>query len=427
MKTALKSFQLVALTLLVSFALTSISLFISCERHAEAATLKRLTASTTTAATTTTATTTTTTTTSNVNVTSYGAKGDGVTNDTAAIQAAINAIPATGGTVVIPAGTYMIDAVKSINLKSNVTLQMSPTTTLKAISNSSTSYALLNLYNVSNVIITGGVLLGDRTSHIGTTGEWGMGIQIMGSTGVSVTGTTAKNCWGDGFYIGSVGSKVSQNITLTDIVSDNNRRQGLSIVSGVNLQIVRPKLTNTNGTAPSDGIDIEPNAITDILQNVVITSPYTANNKGDGIGIDLAKLKGTSAPVSISILSHQDTGSYMGMEIYNTWDVILPGTLLIDKPIWTNSRYNALAIENLNNLSYKLTINQPTVINCNTNANPYGNFGSAYCSLNWPVQTLAGATKNVQIVGAAVTDSRSPQLTRGNFFTNGDNTAITYR
>ena len=38
----------------------------------------------------------------------YGAVGDGVTNDTAAIQAAVNAASATGGSVSLPAGNYLI-------------------------------------------------------------------------------------------------------------------------------------------------------------------------------------------------------------------------------------------------------------------------------------------------------------------------------
>lgn len=37
----------------------------------------------------------------------YGAKGDGVTDDSAAIQNAINAVAPTGGTVFFPAGTYL--------------------------------------------------------------------------------------------------------------------------------------------------------------------------------------------------------------------------------------------------------------------------------------------------------------------------------
>lgn len=43
-----------------------------------------------------------------VNVKSYGAKGDGTTNDAAAIQAAFDAVEATGGIIFFPAGTYLI-------------------------------------------------------------------------------------------------------------------------------------------------------------------------------------------------------------------------------------------------------------------------------------------------------------------------------
>lgn len=52
-----------------------------------------------------------------VNVKSFGAKGDGVTDDTAAVQAAVNA--ATGA-VLFPAGTYVVTSVK---LAKNITLR----------------------------------------------------------------------------------------------------------------------------------------------------------------------------------------------------------------------------------------------------------------------------------------------------------------
>lgn len=44
------------------------------------------------------------------NVMSYGAKGDGSTDDTAAIQAAINTTKSTGGTVFLPRGNYILSS-----------------------------------------------------------------------------------------------------------------------------------------------------------------------------------------------------------------------------------------------------------------------------------------------------------------------------
>jgi Glycosyl hydrolases family 28 len=56
------------------------------------------------------------------NIRNYGAKGDGVTLDTAALQSAIDACNRDGGgTVLVPAGTFPIGTVE---LKSNVTLHL---------------------------------------------------------------------------------------------------------------------------------------------------------------------------------------------------------------------------------------------------------------------------------------------------------------
>lgn len=56
------------------------------------------------------------------NIRDFGAKGDGQTNDTAAIQAAIDACyKDKGGTVLVPAGVFVTG---TIELKSNVTLHL---------------------------------------------------------------------------------------------------------------------------------------------------------------------------------------------------------------------------------------------------------------------------------------------------------------
>lgn len=51
----------------------------------------------------------------NVNVREFGAKGDGATDDTLAIQGAINYVAGNGGQVFIPSGTYMISTPLQIN------------------------------------------------------------------------------------------------------------------------------------------------------------------------------------------------------------------------------------------------------------------------------------------------------------------------
>ena len=62
------------------------------------------------------------------NIRNYGAKGDGKTIDTAALQAAIDACNKEGGGIVlVPAGTFVIGATE---LKSNVTLYIAPDGTL---------------------------------------------------------------------------------------------------------------------------------------------------------------------------------------------------------------------------------------------------------------------------------------------------------
>src|SRR5204863_1061658 len=57
------------------------------------------------------------------NVRDYGAKGDGSTNDTPAIQAAINAASSAGGGIVeFPSGNYK--SKNTIHLKSHITIQL---------------------------------------------------------------------------------------------------------------------------------------------------------------------------------------------------------------------------------------------------------------------------------------------------------------
>ena len=348
-----------------------------------------------------------------VDVRNFGAKGNGATNDTAAIQAAINSLPSTGGTVVIPPGTYGIDAIKSIRLRSNVILQMTPTTILGVIPNAAVHYEVLSIGGVSNVNINSGVLWGDRLTHKGTSGEHGFGVAILGANNVTVTGTVSNNMWGDGFYIGNgptFGSSLktrSTNIKLVDVSADNNRRQGISLISGQNIAILRPKLTNTNGKSPSAGIDVEPNSKGDVLQNISIVDAYTANNETAGISLSLGTLAGTSTPISITVTNHTDNGSKQGMVIAGGSGII-PGSIVVNNPTWTNSKANALAVVAVDYRGFGTVINNPRVVNANTSAK-----GAAIAVYNYNTAVQLG---NVAIYYPSITDNRTSKMTTAAFY-----------
>src|SRR5665811_493422 len=83
-----------------------------------------------------------------VNVRDRGAKGDGKANDTCLLQRAIDEVAGTGGTVFIPNGVYMVQAVgKSLALRSKMTLRLADKATLKVIPNGETRY--LSLIHIS--------------------------------------------------------------------------------------------------------------------------------------------------------------------------------------------------------------------------------------------------------------------------------------
>ena len=230
-----------------------------------------------------------------INVKDKGAKGDGETDDTASIQAAIDEVGGTGGTVFVPDGTYMVDTVKNrLALKSDMTLKLSKDATLEAIPNDSIKYSVLLISGVSNVTVIGGTLEGEREEHKGNAGQGGMGIRIdRGAHHITISGVIAKKMWGDGFYVQS-----ATDVKLCSVIADNNRRQGLSIIEVDGLLVLNSTFKNTGGTRPSAGIDFEPDRPAQQIANVRIEGSQFVDNTG--AGIQISGKKGAVANVELT-------------------------------------------------------------------------------------------------------------------------------
>ncbi|WP_316778433.1 hypothetical protein [Pedobacter antarcticus] len=227
----------------------------------------------------------------------YGVKGDGVTNWTRIAQLCVDNVYAIGGGEIwFGDGRHMIDAGNSlfgqstggINLRSDITIVIPPSSQIKVISNANPEYCLFRADRGKNIHIKGGgSIVGDRYEHTGTGGEWGMGIVFNSSDNCSITDIDAFDFWGDGLYIGSAfDSKLigCTNIYLDNFRSRNNRRQAASVVFVKRLFIKKSSFNGSDGTNPKAGLDLEPNA-NQYVEDVYIDDTYFGFNAGAGLQI----------------------------------------------------------------------------------------------------------------------------------------------
>jgi parallel beta-helix repeat protein len=238
-----------------------------------------------------------------VNLLKFGNAGFGG-DDTNVLQTALNSTAANGQMLEIPAGNYNINPVSFPN-NSNVFVDAGVTVT--ANSGYGDGVKMLHI-NSSNVTITGAgaaVSVFHMRKAEYTSGEWRHCMDIEGASNVIISGISCNDSGGDGLYLAS-----STNVTIEDCIFNNNRRQGSSITGGVNhIYYLRDHFTNTSGTAPQSGIDIEPNDPGGFLLDVNIEDSYTDGNAGDGLMISPWLMNSTSQPIGITVLRHHSTGN----------------------------------------------------------------------------------------------------------------------
>jgi parallel beta-helix repeat protein len=203
---------------------------------------------------------------------------------TATIQMLVDQSVAQGVAAQLPTGRYLINPDTGIELRSGSHLVLSDNTQLIAMPSSNTGYGIVRLYGIDNASVTGGSIVGERQAHSGSGGEWGMGIDIRGSSNIVISDITVSDCWGDGFYIGKGPNnhQPCRNITLERVTGTGNRRQGLSVVACIGANIFDSKFQNTAGTSPCAGIDVEPDN-GDLTDAILIRNCELTYNAGAGI------------------------------------------------------------------------------------------------------------------------------------------------
>lgn len=222
-----------------------------------------------------------------INVREYGAMGDGVTDDTVAIQNAVADV-SDYKMLMFPKGHYIVkptannqSLIKLTGLK-NISIELNGST-LEVASNEYSHYNLFELIDCENFVVANGILKGDRLTHdytiISNTHEFGYGILLRSSlisgekpSDTLKCGGKIENCniydfIGDGIFVKNGLSPYPVNIQNCEI--HHCRRQGITIADSdtniIDNCYIHHIGTFDNidgddiiGTNPMSGIDIEP-------------------------------------------------------------------------------------------------------------------------------------------------------------------------
>lgn len=301
------------------------------------------------------------------NVKAFGAKGDGVTDDTVAIQAAVDAAKITGGTVYFPSGTYIISSRISAGAASaNGNVKIKGSEWHKTIiSQSNAAEPCLDISR-DGVGRMNRMWIEDISFSAGTYGIYGPGnpytfIKNVRATGSTVWGIYLNDCWGS---------------VLEDITTRNNNGGGVWLDTNVNGVVLRNlasyanvglglTITNFNGVDIEGGI-LEANAAGGATfgdgKGISIGGQYTEGNRdasdngfdykfgtaGVVYGLDFKGnyLNGSASGGShYAIVLERVQGSEFGANYFHNFDVAFQtGIAMLDNVIKATNTIDAASV-----------------------------------------------------------------------------------
>lgn len=199
-----------------------------------------------------------------IDVADHGAVGDGAADDSAALQSALATVGANGGTLVFASGqTYLVSDLLELVGASNFGIRGNGATLKVADDTPTDNHCPLSFRDCSDFVVADLLVDGNRQNRTPQETGGGHNIRIRGARDFLFCRVSSNNATTDGFYVAPTDNTDAQSFPADGVFeachADNNYRQGMSIINGRRLQILDSSFTNTIGTSPQAGVDVEPN------------------------------------------------------------------------------------------------------------------------------------------------------------------------
>lgn len=199
------------------------------------------------------------------NAKSFGAKGDGATDDSGAINSAISALASAGGGVLFfPAGTYVVKA--NILLKSKVSLAGigRGATTIKAASGVTTAPLTATTGNAIEDVVIRDLTVDGNASAFATNI---FGISVTKGSRVRITNVQVKNTYHIGIYGTECSDFAVDNCFLNNVALTSTSPNGIHVLKGTRAKIAFNTIVDWGNGSNGRGIYVAESPGTQVVGN----------------------------------------------------------------------------------------------------------------------------------------------------------------
>lgn len=262
----------------------------------------------------------------NVPASAFGAKFDGLTNDTDSLDAAASAAVDAGLPLLLPPGTALVTTWAPPNDlqvrgpgRDQCSIKQAPTAT-------ATNAVTVDVSGTSGVSLKGFTIDGNKSAFGSVATEHKHALKVCDVIDLVLEDLRCTNAKGDGIYFGALTSTPtsggSVGVKATRVLCDANHRAGCSIVTLTDAVFTGCDFNNNVGTSPQVGLNIEPNFDDEPLKNVKFVGCHANGNAGRGWQF-IARI-GVSGQRGVRMVAcaANDNGDD-GIRVYHAYDLEL--------------------------------------------------------------------------------------------------------